>query len=208
MLHFFSLKKRAGLLSNTLNSFMKITGGKDVGDMYAVVAHFDPETEFYIKTIWKELCEKSISKYVEEVPDRRPHITLADYTEIDEAFISTFEKYYRSKAKIQVVFSTLGTFINTGALLLTPTPSKELFELHNNHHKNFNTYSNPQSLYLPNQWIPHCTLANRLSPNKLAEAFNFCNSRMNTMHSEIVEVSIIKVVYHISVPAISKASLK
>lgn len=45
--------------------------------MYGVVAHFDEKTEHSIKEIWKELSELSISTYAEEVPNRRPHITLA-----------------------------------------------------------------------------------------------------------------------------------
>lgn len=45
--------------------------------MYGVVAHFDSNTELYIKNVWKELSDKAISQYAEEVQDKRPHITIA-----------------------------------------------------------------------------------------------------------------------------------
>ncbi|WML48684.1 hypothetical protein RCG23_00590 [Neobacillus sp. PS3-34] len=45
--------------------------------MFGVIALFDEQTEQIINDIWKELREKLISFYAEEVEDRRPHITLA-----------------------------------------------------------------------------------------------------------------------------------
>jgi hypothetical protein len=52
--------------------------------MYGVVALFDAKTEQIIKDIWTELKEKSISFYADEVVDRKPHITLASYHNIDK----------------------------------------------------------------------------------------------------------------------------
>lgn len=52
---------------------------------------------------------------------------------------------------------------------------------------------NPISLYLPDSWIPHCTIANRLSQEKLTEAFNDCSKRHSTILGQIVEVALINV---------------
>ncbi|MDQ0116778.1 2'-5' RNA ligase family protein [Paenibacillus harenae] len=163
--------------------------------MFAVVAHFDQRTESSISSLWKGLSDRSISNYAYEVIDRKPHITLADYSSIDDDFLSAFDYLYSTQAKVPVIFNTLSTFIKTGTLLLTPTPSKELMDLHNKNHIGFSKYADPQSLYLPNKWTPHCTIANRLSPDKLTEAFNYCTEQLDVLNSEIVQISVIKIAY-------------
>ena len=54
-------------------------------------AHFDEESERYIKEVWKELSDQAISTYAEEVIDRRPHITLASYQRLNmDRFLPLF----------------------------------------------------------------------------------------------------------------------
>ncbi|MGF9697882.1 2'-5' RNA ligase family protein [Paenibacillus sp. MABNR03] len=166
--------------------------------MFGVVAHFDQNTELYIKQVWKELSDNEVSKYAEEVQDRRPHITIAgynSYVEIEQ-FISDFDCFYESKKQLSITMNSLGTFLNTGILFLTPVPSKEFLTLHDNHHSFFEKYRmKAESQYLPGNWIPHCTLANRLNDEKLKEAMSFCTKRIERISATIVEVSVIKATY-------------
>ncbi|WP_211745637.1 2'-5' RNA ligase family protein [Paenibacillus sp. Marseille-Q4541] len=165
--------------------------------MYGVVIHFDVETEAYMKQLWVELSVGGISKYAEEVSERRPHITLASYNELhSKELIDTFEAVYRNIPKFEMKLSTLGMFVNTGTLFIAPTPTQELITFHNVHHHKFIMYeesSNP--LYKPNNWIPHCTIANRLTQEKLLEAIHYCNTRIQELTVIIDEVSIIKPEY-------------
>lgn len=163
--------------------------------MYGVIALFDDKTEKVIKEIWKDLKEKSISNYAYEVENRRPHITLASYTHIDKkTFMKQMDELYENKKDINITFSSIGSFLKSGTLFFSPIVTKELFEFHTNHHLSFNQYSdNPNSLYLPKSWIPHCTIANRLSPDKLLEAFNYCINRNDIISGKIKEVAIIEV---------------
>ncbi|MFS0868750.1 2'-5' RNA ligase family protein [Paenibacillus xylanilyticus] len=166
--------------------------------MFGVVAHFDQNTELYIKQVWKELSDNAVSKYAEEVRDRRPHITIAGYnSDVDiEQFISDFDCFYESKKQLSITMSSLGTFLNTGILFLAPVPSKEFITLHDNHHSFFEKYRmNAESQYLPNNWIPHCTIANRLNDENLKEAMSYCTKRIERISATIVEVSVIKAIY-------------
>lgn len=166
--------------------------------MYGVVAHFDQNTELYIKQVWKELSDKAVSNYAEEVQDRRPHITIAGYnSDVDiEQFISDIACFYESKKQISITLSSLGTFLNTGTLFLAPVPSKEFLELHDNYHNYFEKYrANAETQYLPNNWIPHCTIANRLNEEKLKEAIGYCTKRIERLTTTIVEISVIKAIY-------------
>jgi hypothetical protein len=145
----------------------------------------------------------------------RPHITIASYNaELNiEEFMSRFEGFYELKTKLQIKLSILGTFLKTGALFLTPVPSQEFMKLHNDHHIFFEKYrSNADSLYLPDNWIPHCTIANRLKEENLKEALVYCTNRIEIMNVHIVEISIIKAIYEnyicISSPTIYNFPLK
>lgn len=165
--------------------------------MYALIALFDEKTEQAIKEIWKDLKENSISSYAYEVEDRRPHITLASYNDINmPEFVKQLDEFYNDKPTLDITLNSIGSFLNSGALFFSPTVTRPLIEFHSNHHKYFKQYNeNPNSLYLPDSWIPHCTLANRLSPQKLSEAFNYCSIRYSTIYGKIKEVALIDASY-------------
>ncbi|MFS0615631.1 2'-5' RNA ligase family protein [Lederbergia ruris] len=162
--------------------------------MYGLIALFDERTEQLIRDIWKELKERSISTYAYEVEDRRPHITLAIYNNIKNKtdFIKQMDVIYKNQLAIDIKFNAIGSFLKSGALFFSPTITEDLINFHSNHHKNFKRYNDdPNSLYLPDNWIPHCTIANRLSPEKLAEAFRYCSQRNSTIFGKIVELALI-----------------
>ncbi len=164
--------------------------------MYWVIALFDEETEQKIKQIWKELSEEKISYYEEEINDARPHITLGSYTELDkDEYIKQLESFYEQKTSIPLTFNTIGSFLNYGTLFFSPTITRELLDFHSDHHKSFQQFkATANSLYLPDQWIPHCTLANKLPPEKLSEGFEYCLKRGDTIKGQIKEVALIELV--------------
>ncbi|WMT39721.1 2'-5' RNA ligase family protein [Paenibacillus sp. D2_2] len=140
------------------------------------------------------MSDNGISNYAYEIQNRKPHITLADYSDLEEAhYKELFEQYYESATRIYLTFSMFGTFINSGALFLSPNPTRELIELHFNHHNHFKQYSVfSNSLYYPERWIPHCTIANRLTNQKLLEALQYSTNRLEMIRAEVQEISFIK----------------
>lgn len=178
--------------------------------MYGVVALFDAETEQIIKDIWTELREESISFYADEVVNRKPHITLASYQSLDKLrFIEQLDDFYENKLEIDISFNSIGSFLNTGILYFSPNVTKNLIEFHENFHIQFKHFNdNPKSIYLPEKWIPHCTLANRLSPDKLVEAYNYCLYRNDAIVGKIQEIGIIEMVSKNNAPIIYSKSLK
>ncbi|MFJ7935579.1 2'-5' RNA ligase family protein [Sporosarcina sp. NPDC096371] len=178
--------------------------------MYAIIAVFDEKTEQIIKDIWKELKDLSISFYAYEVENRKPHITLASYMDINIAeYVRQMEVFYKDQESINVSLNSIGSFMNSGTLFFSPTVTKDLFELHSDHHKEFKQFNDdPSSLYLPDRWIPHCTIANRLSPEKLSEAFNYCSKRNNTLFAQIKEIALIDVSDKSKAPIIFTMELK
>lgn len=177
--------------------------------MYGVIALFDEQTEQIIRNIWDELREKSISFYADEVVNRRPHITLASYNDFNKSnFVERMDDFYHEVPKLDISLSSIGSFLSSGALYFTPIVTRELMDFHSNHHKCFEQYNDdPESLYLPDRWIPHCTIANRLSPEKLAEGFHYCSRRNSTIYGKITEVAIIEFINKRNVPVIYSKKL-
>lgn len=140
------------------------------------------------------MSDSGISNYANEIENRKPHITVADYSDLEEAhYKELFEQYYESAPRMCLTFSMFGTFIKSGALFLSPNPTRELIELHFNHHDHFKQYSiYSNSMYHPERWIPHCTIANRLSDQKLLEAFQYSMNRLEMIQAEVQEISFIK----------------
>jgi hypothetical protein len=164
--------------------------------MYWIIGLFDEKTEQIIKNIWKKLSEESISFYEEEIKEGRPHITFGSYYDLNKTeYIRLLDKFYEDKNGIDITFNTIGSFLNYGTLFLSPTVTKELIDFHSGHHEYFKEFNeNANSLYLPGKWIPHCTLANRLPPEKLSEAFNYCLKGNDIIYGNIKEIALIELV--------------
>lgn len=85
--------------------------------MYGLIALFDESTEQLIRNIWKELMERSISSYAYEVEDRKPHITLASYNNLNiPDFIEQMDVTYKNHPVIDIQFNTIGSFLKSGTL--------------------------------------------------------------------------------------------
>ncbi|WP_077622886.1 2'-5' RNA ligase family protein [Sediminibacillus massiliensis] len=160
--------------------------------MYWVVGLFDEKTEHTVKKIWDELSV--ITHSSQEIKDGRPHITLGSYNDLEtEEYIMLMDRYYDTKPPIKITFNTLGTFLNYRTLFLTPTVTTELLAFHADHHEYFNKFNKSANpYYLPDSWIPHCTLANKLSTGKLTEAFQHCIHRQETINGIIKEIALIE----------------
>lgn len=59
-------------------------------NLYGVVLHYDSKTENIIKTLWKELSDRGISSFAYEIENRKPHMTLADYSDLEESEYKEF----------------------------------------------------------------------------------------------------------------------
>lgn len=166
--------------------------------MYALVAFLDNETEHNIRSLWSGLSENNISKYGEEEKDRRPHITIADYNNVNkDEFAKLMDKAYVGQHKVNITLTILGTFIKSGTLFISPTICKELLDFHNAHHKKFEIVNdNPDSLYLPGKWVPHCTIASRLNDEDMIKAFRYCSDNLKIMRGEITEIALLELEYN------------
>lgn len=162
---------------------------------YAIVGYLDSETESCFRKVWKDLSENDITQYGVETKGKRPHITIADYDNLDkEEFVELLNKFYENKSKVVLHLNILGTFVNTGTLFLAPTLSNELLDFHRSHHDYFKAFNeNENSFYLPGKWSPHCTIASRLSEDSMIQAFRYCKNNLNKIYGTLNEIALIEI---------------
>ena len=165
---------------------------------YALLAYFDYETELQLKQLWGELHELGITDYGIAVKDRRPHLTLADYQDINiEKLSSMVYQYFHHQVQVPIRFNILGSFIGRKMLYLAPTMTKQLLDLHGNYHESFKEFNqNENSYYLPDCWVPHCTIAGRLTDETMMQAFEYCQKNIPCTHTKITEVGLVEVIFN------------
>ncbi|WP_026592202.1 2'-5' RNA ligase family protein [Bacillus sp. UNC437CL72CviS29] len=159
--------------------------------MYAVIATFDEEFLKDMKVIREGLTDIVHNK------DLEPHITLADYHTLDlKAYGEKLEEFTEDIGCFPVEFSSVGTFPTNGTIFLAPTITRRLLELHqlfHNHFMDFHDY--PQSYYVPEKWVPNCTIANRLEREQFVCVMDFVYKNFSTQKAIIEGLKLIKVNY-------------
>lgn len=177
---------------------------------YALVAYFSNEIEDKIIDIWKSLNELKISSYGVENKERRPHITFADYDSLNlEEYLSDFELYFGKIEEISVNFSVIGSFVETRTLFLMDPANTWLRISHQEYHSHFNKYPAAiDSKYIPNSWIPHCTIASRLNENKMLDAYAFCTDNLKILTGSINEFGLLELTHDLAGKVIKDLVIK
>ncbi|MGL4772533.1 MAG: 2'-5' RNA ligase family protein [Clostridium sp.] len=164
--------------------------------IYALELLFNEEGHLYVKELLSKLNMANIITLENNVDELCPHITLGIFNNLDkdeEAFLKKLKKFRDGYSPIKLSFEGIGTFPQSGTLLLKPTVTEELLILHKNFYENFKEfvpYSN--AYYLPNKWSPHCTLVTGVSTDKLKEVFNFVIDLFIPLEVELVDVALFK----------------
>ncbi|PFK31640.1 hypothetical protein COI93_20635 [Bacillus cereus] len=159
--------------------------------MYAVIATFDERFSKHVKAIGKELKDFGHNG------DLEPHITLADYDTLDlKTYGEKLEKFTENIECFPVEFSSVGTFPTNGTIFLAPTITRGLLELHQSFHNHFKDFHNqPHSYYVPEKWVPHCTIANRLEQEPFVRVIEIVYKNFSVQKATIESLKLIRVNY-------------
>ncbi|MGW5981291.1 2'-5' RNA ligase family protein [Bacillus mycoides] len=157
--------------------------------MYAIIATFDCVSTNKVRELQNELTNIIETN---ELAGVEPHITLADYKELD---INLYTKRLEEFVAFQENISTV-TFPTNGTIFLAPTITDELLRLHHSYHDYFKTFhDNPQSYYVPGKWIPHCTIVNGLNSNQFLSVMKYIYEKFDVTIASIEKLKLIKVNY-------------
>jgi len=163
--------------------------------MYAIIATFDSVFINKIIELQNELTNIIESNQLAGV---EPHITLADYKELDvNLYTKKLEEFVAIQEKMAAVnFFSVGTFPTNGTIFLAPTLTDELLTLHHSYHDHFQAFhNNPNSYYVPGKWVPHCTIANHLNSTQFLSAMEYIYGNFDVKTASIEKLKLIKVNY-------------
>lgn len=163
--------------------------------MYAIIATFDSVFTNKITELQNELTNKI---GLNQLAGVEPHITFADYNELDVNLYTEKLKDFvvTQENVVSVTFPSVGTFPTNGTIFLAPTITDELLRFHQSFHDYFKSFhDNPKSYYVPGTWIPHCTIANRLNSNQFLSVMEYIYENFDVMRASMEKLKFIKVNY-------------
>ncbi|MED1555877.1 2'-5' RNA ligase family protein [Bacillus paramycoides] len=163
--------------------------------MYAIIATFDSVFTNKITALQNELANLIGTNQLAGV---EPHITIADYNELDvNLYIEKLKEFVAIQENMAAVtFPSVGTFPTNGTIFLAPTITDELLRLHHSYHNYFKTFhDNLNSYYVPGKWVPHCTIANELNSNQFISVMEYIYEKFDLTTTSIEKLKLIKVSY-------------
>ena len=163
--------------------------------MYAIIATFDSVFTNKITELQNELTNKI---GLNQLAGVEPHITIADYNELDvNLYIEKLKEFVAIQENMTAVtFPSVGTFPTNGTIFLAPTITDELLRLHHSYHNYFKTFhDNLNSYYVPGKWVPHCTIANELNSNQFISVMEYIYEKFDLTTTSIEKLKLIKVSY-------------
>ena len=160
---------------------------------YVVMLCFDEHTESYFDDITKEIADGGASDYM---ADKKypPHITIADFHTDDVGkIVNELDNNISGFAAGDVVWASLGAFVPR-VLFASPVMNDYLL----NACTNINRLLEPlvphrgDGFYLPNQWVPHTTLASDLDKESLIKAFGIATEKFFAVKGKCVRLMLLQ----------------
>lgn len=140
---------------------------------FSIELHFDEKSNLIIRNMWKKLRERGISAYMDQYGGF-PHIALAVFNDIDILEIERLiKKVIEDESMFNIKMSSLGIFpSNESVLFLSPAASATLINLHSKLHGVLKEIEGKWDYYLPDFWVPHCTLGMNIAKSKIHDALD------------------------------------
>lgn len=164
--------------------------------MQAIASLLDPVTNEQTKDLWRVLEEKCGLAGIKTTP--YPHFSWLSCEDLDWARVcKKLEKITSKVSGFRVNTAGIGIFPGANPILYIPViKTPELLQIHQLIWKEVAQYLiKPQDYYLPDQWMPHITLAHGdLNQDNLA-----CAIRDLALDSRVYEIFVdnISVIFHI-----------
>lgn len=142
---------------------------------FAVELYLDAASEERLVGLWRALARDGITSLMLDI-GARPHISLAVFSELEvDALRAPLEAFARAAAPLTLTLSHVGVFPAANVVFAAPAASTPLLQLHAKFHALLRERGLPSyHFYLPGAWVPHCTLAMELPPERVGDAVAAC----------------------------------
>jgi len=161
---------------------------------FAVEAYYDPTTDERVRGLWEALARAGISDSMFAI-GARPHISLAVFDDLDpDTLREEVAAFARNTPPLAVTLAAVGIFPGEeGVVYLAPVVTMELLELHARFHRRLRDLGlESAAYYCPGDWVPHCTVATGLPPDKVSLAVEACRSHDVFTTGQLTAVSLVE----------------
>ena len=141
---------------------------------FGVIMHLDADSAGRIRQVQRALTggkdDDPLDLY-DVIYGVEPHITLALYDEIERSLIvEAIDRTFRDVGPMPIDFASIALFPGS-VLYLAPRVTVELLEIHRVYHRHSKTMADACNLhYLPDAWVPHCSLGVPAPAEELSQA--------------------------------------
>lgn len=159
---------------------------------YALEMYFDPHAESAVRTMWANLEARGLRSLASAGHSRhRPHVSLlvAEHLTPQQARVAV--EPLTEATDVALRLGSVAVFPGrAGVLYLGVTPTRRLLRLHHELHTRLAAAGVESGRhYLPDAWVPHCTLAQGLTHDQLTSAVHAVK-RLRPIEADVVEVGI------------------
>jgi len=162
----------------------------------AVELYFDPVADRAVRQIWNDLTQAGISQpmIIDEVI---PHVSLGvcDRLMQSEKFFRELKELTAATPSFPITLSHAGFFTTEeGVAFCGVTLTPALMALHQAFDCIFEAYAEkPWDYYRPGRWVPHCTIALGLTPQKAALALEAIWRAPLPIQAKVVQLSVAQI---------------
>jgi 2'-5' RNA ligase len=162
---------------------------------YAIVLYFNEKLEKDINSLILNVSEGSGNNYMVEhsIP---PHITVSLFHKENnniEQIIKFIDKNIFKINKGNIYIASIGVF-NPSVLFIAPVINTYLLESNNKITELLRSFTdiNFDKNYVLNQWVPHISIAVKLTGKELQKAFEVIRGEFKNIEGEINRIALIE----------------
>jgi hypothetical protein len=160
---------------------------------YAIELNFDAVGEALVLALWREVAALGATSMIGS--DSRPHISLAVAESVEtRAVAGLLDQFANGTKAFPLSLASLGIFPGAEPVLfLAPKVTAELLQMQRAFLVKFDPLAkNIWPYYLPDGWVPHCTLTMGIRPEALGAAYKICGAAVKPLEVRVVGISLIE----------------
>lgn len=145
---------------------------------FAVELHIDPINTAPIVALTQQIYAQCGGQHLTGM-GAHPHISLTLFAQLDPASIDgLLAEFAATTPPLSVAFASVGVFTTAqGIVYLAPVVTAQLLAVHTRFHRLLDQLAIPSNAYyLPDRWVPHCTVGIELPPDKIGLAVTLCQA--------------------------------
>lgn len=165
--------------------------------MYHISIYFDTKTQVRMLNCIKKVADATGNRYMLEA-DVPPHITLAAFAcAQEEKLIKRLEALVSGMQSDALQWVSVGTFL-PGVIFLQPVLSEYLQGLVQQVHECLQEVEGVKihPYYRPFSWLPHSTVAKKLTQAQLQQAFEVLSKEFAVFEGKVVRIGLAKMNPH------------